>query len=82
VLDFYAGFSAHRAISLKPDGKDILSVRKALTPEKDLYSAGMTEFDDNTGMMPLTGSNSSITHSKLLNFYRWNSCNISSCFHS
>ena len=55
MLDFYAGFSAHRAISLKSDGKDILSVRKALTPEKDLYSAGMTEFDDNIGMMPLTG---------------------------
>jgi hypothetical protein len=26
VLDFYAEFSAHRATSLKPDGKDILSV--------------------------------------------------------
>jgi hypothetical protein len=26
VLDFYANFCAHRATSVKPDGKDILSV--------------------------------------------------------
>jgi hypothetical protein len=33
VLDFYAGFCAHRATSLKCDGKDILSVTMVLNSE-------------------------------------------------
>jgi hypothetical protein len=33
VLDFYAGFCAHRATSLKCDGKDILSVTMVLDSE-------------------------------------------------
>jgi hypothetical protein len=33
VLDFYAGFCAHRATSIKADGKDILSVTMVLNSE-------------------------------------------------
>jgi hypothetical protein len=33
ALDFYAGFCAHRATSLKCDGKDILSVTMVLNSE-------------------------------------------------
>jgi hypothetical protein len=33
VADFYAGFCAHRATSLKSDGKDILSVTMVLNSE-------------------------------------------------
>jgi hypothetical protein len=34
VLDFYAGFCAHRATSLKSDGKDILSVKMVMDSER------------------------------------------------
>jgi len=36
VLDFYAGFCAHRATCLKADGKDILAVRMVLNAERDV----------------------------------------------
>jgi hypothetical protein len=39
VLDFYAGFCAHRATSLKCDGKDILSVTMVWNSE---HSRGET----------------------------------------
>lgn len=35
VLDFYAGFCAHRATCLKADGKDITQVKLLLNAEKN-----------------------------------------------
>ena len=40
VLDFYAGFCAHRATSPKSDGKDILSVTIVLNPEHSRADSG------------------------------------------
>jgi hypothetical protein len=40
VLDFYAEFCAHRATSLKPDGKDILSVTMLLSSESPRADSG------------------------------------------
>ena len=40
ALDFYAGFCAHRATSLKCDGKDILSVTIVLNSEHSRGDAG------------------------------------------
>jgi hypothetical protein len=40
VLDFYAGFCAHRATSLKCDGKDILSVTMVSTSERSRGDLG------------------------------------------
>ena len=40
VLDFYAGFCAHRATSLKSDGKDILSVTMVLNSDHSREDSG------------------------------------------
>ena len=40
VLDFYAGFCAHRATSLKSDGKDILSVTTVLNSDHSREDSG------------------------------------------
>ena len=40
VLDFYAGFCAHRATSVKSDGKDILSVTIVLNSEHSSADSG------------------------------------------
>src|SRR6266436_698932 len=40
VLDFYTGFCAHRATSLKSDGKDIISVTIVLNPEHSRADSG------------------------------------------
>jgi hypothetical protein len=40
VLDFYAEFCVHRATSLKPDGKDILSVTMLLNSESPRADSG------------------------------------------
>ena len=40
VLDFYAGFCAHRATCLKADGKDILSVTMVLNSENSRREPG------------------------------------------
>ena len=40
ALDFYAGFCAHRATSLKSDGKDILSVTMVLNSDQSREDPG------------------------------------------
>jgi hypothetical protein len=40
VLDFYAGFCAHRATSLRCDGKEILSVTMVLNSERSSGDPG------------------------------------------
>jgi len=40
VLNFYTLFCAHRASSLKPDGKDILSVTIVPNPERSRADSG------------------------------------------
>jgi hypothetical protein len=40
TLDFYAGYCAHRATSIKSDGKDIISVTMVLSSEHSAADSG------------------------------------------